>query len=238
MHTQIKKNIIKIAEENPTEEICGFLYHTFHELKIYPCKNIAEDKADHFEIDNIEYLNCLKLGKICGIYHSHPDKSDFSQDDLDSAEEIALPIYVYGLGDKKFCEFIPKTYTLPLEGLEYVWGDTDCYGIVRIYFRQKYGIYLKDYDREESYIYDEKDVITENFEKENFIKVIDGTIKKDDILVFSSTLARPQHFIIFLGNSRGLHHPLGKLSKIEPIKSYIKLKYILRYKGDKNAATI
>lgn len=233
MHTQIKKDIIALAKENPNEEICGLLYYTFHDLKLYKCNNIENNKTEDFQIDHKEYLDCLKLGTPCGIYHSHciPDTTAFTQSDLDLAEEMALPIYVYGVKDEKFQGFIPKSYQLLLEGLPYIWGTFDCYEIIRIYFRQKYNIYMNDYDRDSSYIYDERDVITENFEKEGFIK-INSPIKKDDVLVFSSTLARPQHFIIFLGNSRGLHHPLGKLSRIETIQDYSKLKYILRYKGN------
>jgi len=231
MHTQIKKDIIKLAEENPNEEICGLLYHTLHELKYYPCSNVAINKIEEFEISHEDYLNCLKLGTLCGIYHSHPNDSIFSQSDLDLAEEMALPIYVYGVGDKNWKEYIPKSYTLPLEGQVYIWGQQDCLSIIRTYFRQKYDIYINDYDRDSSYVYDHDDIITKNFENENFER-IEGisSIRKDDVLVFSSTLARPQHFMIFLGNSKGLHHPLGRLSRIETITDYSKFKYILRYK--------
>jgi proteasome lid subunit RPN8/RPN11 len=234
MNTQIKKEIIRLAEENPLEEICGFIYYTFDAVKLFPCNNIESDKSRSFEISKNDYLNCLRLGKICGVYHSHAlDDSAFTKDDIESADEIALPLYVYSLIDKKFQEYIPKNYILPLEGLPFIIGLFDCYEMMRIYFRQNYNIYPSDYDRDESYHNDHTDIIANNFEKEGFHKSLDTfCLTKNDVLVFSSNLARPQHFGVFLGNSKILDHKIGRLSGISYLNmsNVGKLKYVLKYK--------
>lgn len=236
MNTKIKVEIIKEAQENPQEEICGILYSTLHEVKLFKCKNLSIDKAHNFEIAPEQYIECLKFGKPCGIYHSHPlASSAFSQSDLELADEMLLPIYVYSLIDNEFKNYVPKGYEVPLEGRPWIWGFADCYEQIRIYFRQKYNHYLTDYDRDESYMYSLDDRITKNIEKEGFERLQSlALIKKDDVLVFNNqrVAATPKHFAIFLGKSRMLHHPHGKLSGTELMthKWNESLKYILRFK--------
>lgn len=221
MYIPIKNKIKELALHNPNEEVCGILHHTFDKASIFPCENIAQDKTTDFEIDPQKYLECCQLGKPYGIYHSHPKgKAAFSEHDIESANEVLLPYHLYSIEDDKFLEYIPKGYELPVEGLNFVWGAFDCYELLRIYFRQNFNIYMNDYDRDETFESTDSNIIMENFEKEGFHNANSTTLlKKYDVLVFHSKRAYPQHFGIFLGNSRMLHHPLGGLSRIETITS-------------------
>ena len=77
---------------------------------------------------------------------------------------------------------------------------------------------MNDYDRDETFESTDSNIIMENFEKEGFHNANTTTlVKKNDVLVFHSSRAYPQHFGIFLGSSKMLHHPLGSLSRIETI---------------------
>lgn len=234
MYTPIKKEIKRLALENPSEEICGLLYVQDKNLKIYPCKNVALDKALEFEIDPQEYIACTLLGRPCAIYHSHPAGSlaAFSVHDLETAKEWDLPFHLYCVDEDRFLEYIPPEHKINLEGIPFCWGWHDCYSLVRDFFRQSHGIYMNDYDRDETFESTDTNVIMENFEKENFHQLAGvGLIQKNDVLVFHSHRAYPQHFGIFLGSSKMLHHPLGNLSRIESITPnwQKRLQLIFRY---------
>jgi proteasome lid subunit RPN8/RPN11 len=234
MNSRIKNKIIELAEANPNEEICGLLYYTFDSIEIFPCRNVSlEDKKYSYEIDPQEYIRAVSLGKLCGVYHSHPDDDSlFSETDIEYAEEFALPIYVYGLKDKKFAEYIPSSYEINLEGLPFVWGLFDCFSIVRNYFRQKHKLFISDYDRDESFANSNSNIIIENMNREKFFIVENKDIQNDDVLLFKSNRIFPHHFGVFVGNSRILHHPLGRLSTIELLteKEIKSLSYVLRMK--------
>lgn len=220
MHTQIKRQIEELAKANPQEEICGFIYADFSgNPLIYPCQNIAEDKKSEFLIDNEDYLKALALSSnlILGVYHSHPLSSGFSEADIESAEEICLPFYLYDTQANAWHEYIPSTYESSTDCLRFVLGFQDCYGLVRNFFRKKYKCYLSDYDRDESFCHEEQQVIMKSFEKEGFYKVDFNNIQIDDVILFKSDKALPQHFGILIEPQIMLHHPRNTLSRIEDI---------------------
>jgi len=234
MNTKVKSKIIDLAKANPGEEICGLMYQTFDSVDIYICSNAAVDRINEFEIDNQDYLACLHFGRPCGIYHSHPSGAAFSQADLDISDEMALPIYLYAVQQDEWLDYIPKTYVLPLEELSFTWGEQDCFSLIRTFYRQQYSIYIGDYDRDENFEHSGDNRILENFTKEGFIDTNSTCLlQKHDVLLFHTNMALPQHFGIFMGNSRFLHHPSGALSRIELLTPNWtrRLEKVLRYKN-------
>jgi len=216
MNTQIKLQIEALAKANSTEEICGFLYHGLDSFIIYPCSNIAADKANEFEIDPQDYIACQSLGPICAIYHSHPKNPAFSEADISLSDEMSLPILVFAVAESEWNEYIPKSYQVQLEGRQFSWGFNDCYGLIRDYYRQAQGHYMRDYDRDDSFPETDGGTILANIDNEGFYD--SGTLvdlQIGDVILFHSNRALPQHFGIFIGNSRFLHHPLGSLSRVE-----------------------
>lgn len=234
MYIPNKRDIKKLALETPDEEICGFIYEKDRLLHLYPCKNIALNKHEEFEIDNQDYINAAQLGRIYAVYHSHPQNAlaAFSEEDLDYSKEWCLPFYLYSVKDDKFLEYIPPTYNITLEGQEFCWGSADCYSLIRNYFRQNFQIYMNDYDRDETFESTPENIIMQNFAKENFhMANTTSILHKHDVLVFRSSRAYPQHFAIFMGNSKMLHHPLNALSRMESFNStwQKRLECVFRY---------
>lgn len=213
MHTRVKSEIIALSRASSTEEICGFICLGPEGPFTFPCRNAAANPTEEFSIDPKDHIRALSAGQLLAIYHSHPTAASFSPEDLDFATETALPHYLYSVPDSQWLEYLPPTYQPPLEGLNWALGFQDCYSTPRLYYRQKFAHYLSDYDRDESFCHEEQDIILNSFDKEGFCKVTDS--QEHDILLFRSDRALPQHFGIYRGHNKFLHHPRGGISRVE-----------------------
>ncbi len=216
MNSKIKQAIIELSLLNPTEEICGFIQFENGKPYIFPCRNIAENKHEEFEIHKDDQMLSMYRGNILGVYHSHPTGNAFSPADLEHSEELCIPYYLYVVENKTWHEYIPASYQIELEGIQFVWGFHDCYGTVRTYYRQKANLHLKDYDRDEDFGKDEKDMIVNNFRNEGFEIVPSiNEIQEGDAIIFKTSRALPQHLGIYIGNSKMFHHSQNALSHID-----------------------
>ncbi len=237
MHTAIKEKIEGLARANPHEEICGFVFHNVYQCDIFQCKNVSTEPHRSFEISADDYLECLKFGTIIAIYHSHPANMELgvTQSDLDLSEEMDLPIRMFHVGSNEWHEYIPKNYIVPLEGQPFIWGEKDCFGLIRTYLRQEHGRYVRDYPRDETFPTAAQNVIMENFEREDYRDVgFTRELKKGDVLLFQCGRIVPQHFGIYTGNTRFLHHPINMLSQKDILhqKWLNRLKHVLRHKSE------
>lgn len=224
MHTGLKRQIIRLAEDSPSQEVCGFIYAGLDTTAVFPCRNVALDPANRFEISSDDHLACLQLGDIIGVYHSHvTGPAEFSEGqvwtDKEVSEEAALPFYLYHLPSQSWKQHLPASYTVPLEGRRFLWGFEDCYETARHYFRQTLSIHLRDYDRDETFGPTKSDAIRENLHHEGFVQLNPSTtkIKLHDALLFDVSPRCPQHLGIFVSPQRMLHHPRKSLSHIDLI---------------------
>jgi len=238
MNTKIKQAIIDRALSLPNEEVCGLIYCTQNAVYAHPCTNISkEDIACTFEIAPQEYISISQLGKVIGVYHSHAQggSSTFSPEDIEVANEMALPFYLYTIEGSKWMSYIPPTYTINPVGQKFIWGVQDCLEVVRTYYRQSRNVYMTDYDRDESFQGASEDAIVKHISDEGFYQVPgNGPIKMDDVLLFKTPgTAYPHHLGVFIGQSRVLHHPLNMLSRVDPLNgAWLKrLAMVLRYGG-------
>ncbi len=217
MHTRIKSEIIQLAHANPTEEICGFIVGQPAGPVLFPCRNVASNPAEQFDIASDDHIGAMSAGRLLAVYHSHPTAAAFSPADLDFADPIALPQYLYSVPDQAWHEYIPSTHVAPMEGVPFCLGFEDCYSYVRNFSRQKLKHHMSDYDRDESFVHEEQEVIMQSFDREGFRQIQLAELKPNDILLFRSNKLVPQHFGVFAGTQRFFHHPLNKLSRSEQI---------------------
>ena len=232
MHTGIKRQIISLCEANPVEESCGFIVLGQTGAELVTCTNVAPNPREDFKISPSEYVAATYRGQLLAVYHSHPVAAGFSPHDLQYAQEVALPQYLYSIPDKSWSEYIPPTYKPPLEGRRFVFGMADCYSLVRDYFRYNFNVYLNDYDRDESFHTVPSHDIMDLYVKEGGYKAVNiAQIKKHDVLVFTVANVLPQHFAIFVGNSRILHHTYRGLSRTDLFNGgwHNRLKAVLRH---------
>lgn len=233
MNSEIKRQIVNLANENPNEEICGFIYYTLKGVFIYPCVNVADDKSKHFIIAPEQFVECQKLGKICGIYHSHLEFDEFSNEDIETSEEFLIPFYLYNVKTGFWGEYMPMDYKVPLIGRPFIWGLFDCYSLVKDFYRQELKIKLPDFESDGSFMTGKNNRINDNYPSMGFYKNHDRlNFKKHDVIVFLPRFVGGGHLGIYMGGNNFLHHPLSGLSVTEPIGPWFrKINFGIRYLG-------
>lgn len=240
MNTRLKAAIISLAHASPVTEVCGLLYQDERGVHIHPCSNITQDEegpSRAFEISDEEYTSLSQRARVCGIYHSHGTggAAAFSESDIELATVMELPIYLYIVGTGAWLSYVPPTYEVPLLSQPWQWGFSDCYETIRTYYRQTKGVHLGDYDRDESFEKAEQSAILQYVAAEGFTTLpATETSAPDDVLVFTTGGgAYPHHLGVLLTGQQFLHHPIGALSRRDPLDGrWLKrLHQVLRYTG-------
>ena len=113
----------------------------------------------------------------------------------------------------------------------YIYGVTDCFTLIRDYFKDHHDIYLPtNIDRSFGWWYMGQSLYTDNFMSYGFRQTTDY-IKKEDVLLFKFDSGAPAHSAIYMGDGMMLHHMLGRFSCIEPYDGAYKINLtgVLRY---------
>jgi proteasome lid subunit RPN8/RPN11 len=76
-----------------------------------PLPNTAADPEHEYEVDTNVLLDATRGARPLWVYHSHPaGPATFSPADLEYAEEMALPQWMYDVPTRTWHEHIPATY--------------------------------------------------------------------------------------------------------------------------------
>ena len=163
------------------------------------------------------------------------DAEDLSIPD-DVRTEINEKNYIFttiGTNPNNSKSFLPDRYLerIGYEDRVYIYGVTDCFTLIRDYFRDTRGVFLpSNIDRSFGWWYMGQSLYTDNFMTYGFRQTTD-LIKKDDVLLFKFDSGAPAHSAIYMGGGMMLHHMLGRFSCIEPYDGAyrINLTGVLRY---------
>ena len=96
-----------------------------------------------------------------------------------------------------------------LEGIPYLTGKDDCYGLMRKYFLKEYGLKLSNYARPFDFGRQGIDLISENISREGFenVDVPLPMLEVGDGITFAITGSRiANHIAVYVGNNFVLHH--------------------------------
>jgi len=105
-----------------------------------------------------------------------------------------------------------------LLGLPYVPGSTDCYGIVRRFYHDNFGIEMKDYARPAEWWDHGLNLYMDHFHAEGF-RVVDVPLREvrpGDGFLIAVRSKVPNHAAVYVGDNQILHHPQGRFSTVEP----------------------
>ena len=104
-------------------------------------------------------------------------------------------------------------------GRPFVAGITDCYSLVRDFYKEEFGIELTNYARYDGWWNDGLNLYVDNFKKEGFYVVDDSEeFLYGDLFLIALNSPVPCHAAIYVGDNKVLHHVQNRLSKIDVYK--------------------
>lgn len=210
---QVKCDIKSHAKQEAPRECCGFI---LNEQRIYKAKNISTE-IGKFSVNPEDFLSASKLGDILAVYHSHPkeEESRFSEYDKFNSVLHNYIYILYSLRDNSFSRFDPSASNFnEYIGKTFKIGESDCYTLMRDFYKNELGISLNNYHRDTNWQSYLDKLFDSNFEKEGFIEVSDLR-QYDCILTKSRKNINSNHIAIYLGGGLILHQPPNSYSRIE-----------------------
>lgn len=208
----IQQEIYAYAEQQAPLEACGLVIVLKGKLKFIPCTNQLHS-PDHFILSPLDYAAAEDQGEIVYVVHSHPRTQPTpSQTDLVSLELDNIPWLIVNPYLKTYTITKPSGYVAPLIGRTFHHGVIDCYTLIRDYYKEKLGIELFNYAREDNWWELEQNIYNEGYPKEGFVVITDGSIKEHDVLLMRVASNRENHGAVYVGNNTILHHPMNRLS--------------------------
>ncbi len=231
---------IREACKDSVYETCGIIISNNGVAEICKCTNIATDPLNFFLIDRKEINNFSAKGKIIAYYHVHLFGSELSTEDIAVMTKLNLPCIIYdSTHDSLHQENPDKDFIPPFEGRPFIAGHLDCSALVKDYYFNILNIKLPVLvhpvksmswtEIQENW----SDLQIYNKEDYNFQEITKNELRKNDlILCRAKEIKAPVHCLIYLSNSKILHHPSERKSVIENYTDfYIKLSVnFLRYR--------
>jgi len=212
LNIELKNQIKQYALENPNIEACGLILESGNSTFVCKCKNISQNSGKHFELNPLDYLRLWDEGrnKIIGYWHTQKSTKPSSLDVI-NYKNHKLPSYIYSRESDEIIEVTDKhlKYNKYL-GREFEINKSDCFGLVRDYYKNEKGIFITDYHREDGWFKSFPDLIKNVYEREGFVKIKIEEIVEGDLVEFSYG-----HFGIYLEGDLILHHERSKYSNIE-----------------------
>ena len=218
-----KQDALVHAKDQDPKESCGLLIDINGKEKYFPCKNLSNYSQQCFIIDPEDYAKAEDSGKVLAVIHSHPVTPPVaSQADMISCEESGLIWHIVNPKTEQWGFYKPSGYKPPLIGRHWVWGITDCWSLVRDWYKEKLGITLRDWDRPTT---PEEFIENPMFEKcawrTGFRQLRPEEKLENGDLIFMSIMATGlNHVAIFLDGDV-LHHLADRISCKEPYNQWL-----------------
>lgn len=233
---EILHDIALHAGQCQPAECCGLIVAINEELGYWPCRNVAAITGQ-FQIHAEDWAEAEDIGAIKAVVHSHVNRpAEPSQPDLIGCEQSGLPWIIFSWPSAAYRIIQPNGYQLPLLGREFHWGLTDCFTLVRDYYRQNLNITLDSppggYPQE---FWKKGQKFYSRFEEWGFIEVPhDEPPQVNDIfLMLIRSDDEPNHAGIYLGDGIMLHHLEHRLSERVPYGGFWQktTRYVVRHKS-------
>ena len=202
------------AKADAPREACGLLVVVKGRQRYWPCKNISTED-DFFILDPFDYAAAEDTGTILAIVHSNPQTPAVaSEADKMACEQFGLPWHIVSLLDESWCSVKPCGYEAPLVGREWTWGVSDCWTLVRDYYRREMGIKLRDWHRpESSEAFRQLPLFERCFGETGFVDTGSKEPEKGDAMLMSLDGSPGlNHVAVYIGEGKMLHQLQGRLS--------------------------
>ena len=218
-----KEKALEHAKQEDPKESCGLLLNIRGKEEYFPCRNLSMTAHQCFIIDPEDYVKADNTGDITAIIHSHPVTQPVaSEADKISCEESNLPWHIVNPKTETWGYYEPCGYKPDLIGQPWVWGVSDCWSLVRRYYKEKLNIELKDWERPTTPEEFENNPIFEKCAKDTgFIELKNNEkLKNNDCLLMSIGAVGLNHVAIFVDGDV-IHHLRDRLSCKEPYNPWL-----------------
>ena len=218
-----KQDALVHAKEQDPKESCGLLLEIKGKEKYFPCKNLSTYSQQCFIIHPNDFIKAEESGNILAVIHSHPVTPPIaSQADKISCENSELPWHIVNPKTEQWGYYEPSGYKPPLIGRHWVWGITDCWALVRDWYKETKGIVLRDWDRPTT---PEEFIADPMFERcawrTGFRQLRpEEKLQNGDLLFMSIMATGLNHVAIFLDGDV-LHHLADRISCKEPYNQWL-----------------
>lgn len=219
-----------------------------HAIECYPneCIGFVVASGDYLGFENVSpdptrtafpprgtVPALLSTGNLRALCHSHPNGLDCpSEPDMRQQGELLVPFVLCATNGEATTEPFAWGDQLlddaPLVGRPFRHGVTDCYSLVRAYFRQERDVLLPDYPRNWEWWQDqtsgEKDLYRRFFVEAGFRQIDASEVVPGDCFLAAIRSEVPNHAGVVLDAGLALHHSTAsravdpsRLSKREPL---------------------
>lgn len=228
------------AELSYPNEACGVIIGE----RYHPIDNISKNPEYEFAISRITFAKLLIKSKIDVFVHSHPNGPSYpSLRDMQSQIETKIPWGIVPVINGRATELFVWGGSSPvpdLIGRPFRHGVTDCYALIRDWYRLEMNTVLPDYARGWEWWTQGETMYEDNFASAGFERLPAGAgLRVGDVCLFRIRSRTPNHAGVYVGKGLVLHHLSGKygydpgrLSCREPIVRRANMvEYWLRYAG-------
>ena len=218
-----KQDALVHAKEQDPKESCGLLIEIKGKEKYFPCKNLSTYSQQCFIIDPNDFIKAEESGNILAVIHSHPVTPPIaSQADKISCENSDLPWHIVNPKTEQWGYYQPSGYKPTLLGRPWVWGVTDCWSLVRDWYKEEKNIILRDWDRPTTpQQFLEKPLFESCAWRTGFRELrTDEKLINGDVLLMSILSPTLNHVAIFLDGDV-LHHLADRISCKEPYNQWL-----------------
>jgi len=219
----IVEDIKKHAEKIYPEESCGLVVNN----EYVSTKNIHEDPKNHFRIDIKEYSQFLQNSSLQAIVHSHTNGRDFpSKNDMIGQMRMAIPwgivlATIHGIHDPFwFGDQVPVPNLL---GREFRHGVTDCYALVRDWYKENKNIILPNLARDWEWWNTKENILINHFKEFGFVEISKSELEWGDCVMGKIGSNVTNHCGVYLGNNELLHHLPKRLSRRDMLSPWTRI---------------
>ena len=212
--TYWKHKAVEHALAEAPREACGLVVVVKGKERYWPCKNLATEQ-DFFVLDPEDYVAAEEAGEILAVFHSHPKSTaQASQADLMACEKSGLKWYICNPGTEMWSEIEPQGYKAPLIGRQWVWGVSDCWTLVRDWYKETLDLDLPDWRRPATMLeFHQAPMFEACFAEAGFVDLgLEKPEYGDAILMSLDGSPGLNHVGVYVGDQLVLHHLRGRLS--------------------------